>query len=826
MFILVLPIESILPALLGTLQQHQLAVLQAPPGAGKTTRVPLAALQCPWLGGRILLIQPRRLAVYNAARRLAQQLGEATGSRVGLHTRYEREVSADTRIEVITDGIFLTRLQQDPELKGVGLVLFDEFHERSVNLDLGLAFALEARAALREPDNPLRLLVMSATLDGERLSQWLQAPLLVSEGRQYPVTTHYRPAPLDRNPIDHITQVVREALASQPGSLLVFVPGMGEIRAVQRRLEAAELAPGVDLFPLHASLPRPQQQAALEPSPPGRRKVVLATNVAETSITIEDVQVVIDSGQVRVARYDERRGLDRLHTEMVSAAAADQRRGRAGRTGAGVCYRLWGESRQAGLKPFADPQILTTDLQPVALELARWGARDATELTLLDPPPAPRLARARAQLTALGALRADGAISPLGRQLASLGLSPRLALLVWSARGTAAAADTIACAALLTEGVPQGTSGTDLRRHLEALNGTPAPGPWRRVRRLQQQLQRRLDRERPPGGDQVPAITLPQALARAFPDRIARQRSEQPRRYQLSNGKGLELAPGDALQQSLYLVVLDAGGGGSDLRLHLACPITEAELTAALDEHIQSRETVAWDASREAVKAEQQHCLGALVLRRSPLLEPAPEAVQATLMQALRARDLEPLPWNRETRQFCQRCNWWRQQNRPDWPDFSTPALAAELEHWLAPFLAGSNSFADLSQVNLLDALQHRLGWDQLEELDRCAPTAWPLATGRRALDYSNDGPTLSVRLQEVLGLDQHPCLADGTPITLELLSPARRPLQITRDLPGFWRGSYQEVAKEMRGRYPKHVWPEDPARAQATTLSKRALQR
>jgi|TARA_Y100001954_G_scaffold58126_1_gene62772 ATP-dependent helicase HrpB len=831
----VLPIDDILPQLIQASKEHHCVVLQAPPGAGKTTRVPLALLACEWLRGKIVVIQPRRLAVYSAAHRLAQQLGESPGTRVGYRTRYDRCVAPANRIEVVTDGVFLAQLQRDPELSGVAMVLFDEFHERSVNVDLGLAFALESQQALRAATDPLRLLVMSATLDGERLSQWLQAPLLQSRGRSFPVATQYRPCPRDRYPDQHICQVILEALRNEPGSLLVFLPGMREIRAVQRRLEESPLPDAVQIHVLHASLPKEQQQAALIPAPAPLRKVVLATNVAETSITIEDVRVVIDSGEARVARYDERRGMNHLHTEMISAASAEQRRGRAGRTQAGVCYRLWGESRQTSLKAFSDPDMLTTDLQPIALELAQWGVRDLNELTLLDQPPEDRLQRARAALQQLGALRDDHSLTPFGRSLSAMGLPPRLAALVLRAKGSPAQSEAVLCAAILSEGDPLRQSPAHFQADIHLrLPPTSAPRP-QRLQRLCQQIEGRL--RRAPTAPEVEvevevesdttgstATTLPILLARAFPDRIAQQRPNQPLRYRLSNGKGVQLRRHDTLARHPYLVVLDAGGTGTDADIQLACPITLEAVRQALPTLITEQEHCFWDSARQAVSAERQQHLGQLILQQQALAKPWPRQAADVLLQALLDADLQPLPWHENSLQLCQRLCWLHRSQPGQWPDFSREALQQDAREWLAPFLENCYSFKELSHIPLLDALRNRLGWERLVELDQAAPADWELATGKHRIHYDNGTPTLKVRLQECYGISSHPTLPGGEPITLELLSPARRPLQITRDLGAFWTGSYREVAKEMRGRYPKHFWPDDPATAQATTRTKRAM--
>lgn len=828
-----LPIDQVLTPLLLQIEQQPSVVLQAPPGAGKTTRVPLALLQCPWLAGKIILIQPRRLAVYGAAHRLAYQLGETPGATIGYRTRYDRKLGNNTKIEIVTDGIFLAQIQRDPELNGVGLVIFDEFHERSASMDLGLAFALESQSALRDQHNPLRLLVMSATLDGERLSQWLQAPLIQSQGRSFPVQTLYRPKPVNTYSDQHIGNVILEALRNQTGSLLVFLPGMKEIRAVIRVLENAALEDHIDILPLHASLPQDQQQRALQPAANERRKVVLSTNVAETSITIEDVCVVIDSGQVRVARYDERRGSNVLCTETICAASAEQRRGRAGRTQAGSCYRLWSAGKQATLLDFSDPEILTTDLAPIALELACWGAADASELTLLDAPEQAPMQRARNNLLQLGALRENNTITPFGKRLHQLGLPPRLAALLWSCRHSANLVDAVACAAVLSEGdplrLPADQFQADIHLRLELLqqpNQHNRTSQHKRLHTLRKQLLMRVQQlaETAPA-DPEPNLSLAQALAQAFPDHIAQQRSNNKRRYRMSNGKGCQLQRNDKLSQHPYLVILETSGNGTDATVQLACSISQPALEQALGSQLQQKECLYWDQQKQAVTAEHQTCLGALVLDQKPLTKPWPDTAIDLLQNALLENHLEDLPWNDQSRAFCARLNWLATHKTTTWPDYSKAALIQEADNWLRPYLITCTSFKEVARINLLEALKSRIPWDAHTLAEQAAPEHWLLPTGTRpAINYQLPSPTLSARLQEFYGMQQHPTLPCGQKLTLELLSPAHRPIQVTQDLPGFWQGSYSEVAKEMRGRYPKHFWPDNPATATATTRTKRAM--
>ena len=825
-----LPIDAVLPDLLQTLLHQHKVVVQAPPGAGKTTRIPLALLEQPWCKGRILLIQPRRLAVYGAARRMASTLGEKPGATVGYRTRYDQKISDKTRIEVVTEGIFLRQIQQDPELNGVDIVLFDEFHERAVTIDLGLAFALETLAALRDD---LRLIVMSATLDGQRLAQWLEAPLIQSDGRLFPVETRYAPTPVNTYPEQHTANVILRALHSETGNLLVFLPGFRELQRVKQRLEESGLPEQVSVHLLHASLPQDEQEQAIAPTTGDARKVVLSTNVAETSVTIEGIRVVIDSGLVRVARYDERSGMERLHTETISAASAEQRRGRAGRVQPGVCFRLWSETAHAQLQPFTEPEMLHADLAPVALELCQWGSSDPAALQLLNPPPPDRYRRALQLLQDLDAIDSSGRISAEGKQLAQLGMHPRLAKLVWSQRNSTVASAALASAAIIAEGDPLRFDGdshqADLHARLALWQTTLGPGQlqkgtWQRLQNFIQQTARRIQLQwnKQQSDDADVAI----ALAQAFPDRVAQRRAEHKQRFLLANGKGMQLGPRDSLAGSDYIVVLDSDGAGTEPRIRLACALTLAQLQQAMDNHIRQQDVMEWNAQRGAVEAETRTCFGALILQRKRLPQPWPSSAQHCLLQALVQRNLQDLPWTDHCEQLIARLQWLHQQQPEQWPDVSRSALAATATDWLLPYLNGMTSLNDVRNLNLADALRNTLDWSQWSELDRLAPAEWTLPTGSvRTLDYAaENGPVLRARLQEFYGLQQHPTLATGHKLLLELLSPAQRPIQVTRDLPGFWQGSYKDVAKDMRGRYPKHYWPDDPQDAVATTKTKRNM--
>ncbi|HVK99749.1 MAG TPA: ATP-dependent helicase HrpB, partial [Dongiaceae bacterium] len=713
------------------------------------------------------------------------------------------------------------------------LVIFDEFHERSVNLDLGLAFALETQSALRDEQDPLKLLVMSATLDGERLSRWLDAPLVASEGRVFPVETHYAPLPVNTWPEQHTANTILRSLQQDSGNLLVFLPGLRELQRVKQRLEESELPANTQVFLLHASLPQDVQEQAIAPTQNSERKIVLSTNVAETSVTIEGIRVVIDSGQVRVARYDERSAMEKLETQFISAASAEQRRGRAGRMEPGTCYRLWSETAHTQLQAFTDPEILHADLAPVALELAQWGSADFSGLPLLNPPPADRYGRAVALLQDLDALDTQQRITAQGRQLTALGMHPRLATLVWNQRNRDTASAAIACAAILGEGDPLRFDGDSAQANLHlrlALWQSSAPhgqlqrGTWQRIQQLTQQTAKRLqttwDKSAADHGD------IGSALAQAFPDRVAQLRADSQSRYRMANGKGVQLGRQDALAGSPYLVILETDGAGNEPRVRLACPLTLTQLKTALKSHLRKQDVIRWNETRNAVEAEQQLQFGALVLERNRLPQPWPDAAQQCLLQALAQNDLNDLPWTDHTQQLLARLQWLHQQQPEQWPDVSRAALRTTVDTWLLPFLNNIYSFADLQKIDLNDALKNVLEWSQWQALDTQAPVSLILPAGTtRELDYAaENGPVLRARLQEFYGLKEHPTLPNGQRILLELLSPAQRPIQLTRDLPGFWHGSYKEVAKDMRGRYPKHYWPDDPASAAATTKTKRNM--
>jgi ATP-dependent helicase HrpB len=813
-----LPILEALPALKAALADRPCAVLVAPPGAGKTTVVPLALLDQPWVGERrIIVLEPRRLAARAAAARMAATLGEAVGETVGYRVRMQSRVSARTRIEVVTEGVFTRMILADPGLERVAAVLFDEFHERSLDADLGLALARDSQGLLRED---LRILVMSATLDGARIARLLdEAPVIESHGRQYPVETRY----LGRDPRarlpDQAAQAVLTALAQTEGGILVFLPGQGEIRQVEQRLAERLRDPRIEIAPLYGALDVAAQDRAIAPAPPGMRKVVLATSIAETSLTLAGVRVVIDAGFSRVPRYDPARGLTRLETVRVSLASADQRRGRAGRTEPGVCYRLWDEPETRALVAFSRPEILESDLSRLALDLARWGARDAAGLAFLDPPPAAAMGEARALLRRLQALDEAGALTAHGRAIAELPLTPRLAHMVLEGARAGAAERAAQLAVLLTE---QGLGGNDvdLRERLRRLRREEGPRA-RDARALAGRWAQAA------GGGKVGGKAAEPAdegllLAAAYPERIARARGALGE-YRLANGRGAYLEPTEALAREPWLAVGELGGGAARDRILSAAPLDEARLLEAFKGQIETEDVVQTDAAGR-ISAQRVRRLGRIVIDERRIERPPPALIERALLAQARERGIAGLNWGEAAGRLRARVGFLRQAEPDAWPDLSDAALADRAEAWLAPLLAGRASLTQLSAGDLDAALRAMIPWEQQRRLDAEAPEAWTAPTGTRcAIDYAAEGgPRIEVRVQELFGLGVHPAVAGGrTPLTLSLLSPARRPIQTTRDLPGFWRGSWADVRKDMRGRYPKHPWPDDPLAAPPTTRVK-----
>ncbi|MEO3944998.1 ATP-dependent helicase HrpB [Gorillibacterium sp. CAU 1737] len=832
MIVSAMPIEPVLPEVRRILREHGMGVLVAPPGAGKTTCVPLALLQEPWLAGKkLLMLEPRRLAARSAARYMAAQRKEPVGETIGYRVRNDTRTGPKTRIEVVTEGVLTRMLQEDPSLDGIGAVLFDEFHERHLQADLGLALCLQTRELFRED---LRLLVMSATLEPEPVAQLMGgAPVLVSEGRSYPVETVYadRSTGHEFGALESaMTRTILSALDRHSGDVLAFLPGVAEIRRTGERLSGA-LADGrrsgIQLAPLYGDLSAEEQDEAIAPPPPGLRKVVLATSIAETSLTVEGIRIVVDSGLMRVSRFSPRTGMTRLDTVAVTRPAADQRRGRAGRVAEGVCYRLWTAEEDARLASRSTPELLEADLAPLALELAAWGVQDAAELAWLDVPPAAGLAQARELLQQLGALDSRGALTPDGRRMAALGLHPRLARLLLAAQRLGLGRVGCALAALLGERDPfrggreAGSPEADLRPRVAAvLRARSGQGPLGRIAAEAERLARALglpagsaSAAAPAGSEEASGLLL----AFAYPDRIAER--QEGGRYCLSGGRGAVLAGPQVLSAARYLVAADLDGQGSDGRIRLAAPLTEAEIAEHAADLIREEAAIYWDPDAEAVRARKRRLLGALVLRETPLADPDPEQVTAALLAGIRRLGLTALPWTKGARQWLARVQFVRWHNA-SWPDVSEEGLLATLEEWLAPHLNGMKSRTDLSRLSLQSALESLLPWDKRRALEELAPTHLSVPSGSWIpVDYSNpEAPALAVRLQELFGLTDTPRVCGGrVPVVLHLLSPAQRPVQVTRDLASFWANGYFEVKKDLKGRYPKHYWPEDPMEAVPT---------
>ena len=823
-----LPIEGILPELRRVMAERGRAVLVAAPGAGKTTRVPLALLGESWLeGGRVLMLEPRRLAARMAARYMAGLLGEEAGGTVGYRTRQDSRVGPYTRIEVITEGVLTRMLQQDPSLEGVRLVIFDEFHERSLQADLGLALCLQSAVLFRED---LRLLVMSATLEAEPVAALLGgAPVLISEGRSYPVETLYRNEPVRGRIEPAVVAAVEAALNHMAGDVLVFLPGAGEIRRVAALLAEKCWGDAVRVAPLYGNLTAAEQDLALLPSPPGQRKVVLATSIAETSLTVEGVSTVVDAGLARRPRFSPRTGMTRLETMPVSRAAADQRRGRAGRLGPGVCWRLWTLREDAQREERGIPEIMEADLAPLALELAEWGVNDVRELQWLDAPPPAALAQARDLLRRLGALDDQGCVTPTGRKMAAVGIHPRLARMILTAQSLGAGGIACDLAAVLEERdflrTVSGPPDPDLRLRLEVLAGTPGDpfcgAPRYRVdtaacRRIRETA-RKLRRSFSVSGGEGSIEDCGWLLGWAFPDRIAQLR--EPGRFLLANGRGATLFADQSLAAAPYLVAAELDDQGTESRIFLAAPLLLVDLRRHWDAQIVTEERIWWDAAAQIVRTRIQERLGALILKESAVAVPDREACRRVMLAAIRENGLDMLPWNKATEQLRLRLacmsRWCK-----EWSDWSETGLLTRLEELLEPYLDGITGWAQLQQLCMKEILLAALSWEQRRQLDAWAPEKISVPSGRDlAVDYRDpDAPVLAVRLQEVFGLNESPRVAGGRlPLVLHLLSPAQRPVQVTRDLANFWRTTYFEVKKDLQGRYPKHYWPDDPAAAVPT---------
>tara|TARA_R110000868_G_scaffold165328_6_gene398566 strand:+ start:146571 stop:149351 length:2781 start_codon:yes stop_codon:yes gene_type:complete len=912
-----LPIDAVLPELCAVLESGTHAVLQAPPGAGKTTKVPLALLDAVWRGGqKIVMLEPRRLAARAAARRMAQLLGEGVGETVGYRVRFDSKVSAKTKIEVVTEGILVRMIQDDPELSGIACVIFDEFHERSLDADLGLALALETQGALRDE---LRIVVMSATLDGDPIAALMgNCPLISSEGRAYPVETKYIPmrpnAWVDRE----MTAAIRMALREESGSILAFLPGQGEIMRVEAALKDG-LDPSVMIAPLYGAMEARAQDLAIQPAPEGKRKVVLATAIAETSLTIDGIRVVVDCGLQRLPRFDPASGMSRLVTVKSSQASAEQRRGRAGRLEPGVCYRLWAEAEHRARPAFTAAEISEADLAPLTLELARWGVTDPASLPWLDQPDGAKIDQARDVLRRLEAIDDANRITPMGTAMAGLPVHPRLAHMML--RGARLGLGEIACvlAALLSDRDFMRGRGADLRLRVEAILARKAPkmigeAAKQLARRLREAAQKdamanagktgagsgsgagaggggggsvessgslgvgagrndnatsngqngegggsigrglvaggkgngngngngvidddsggrrahgltadpdRSGRSADAGSNAVDhADQVGLLLAFAYPDRIGERRKGADARYRLSGGRGGVLANDDGMANEPYIAVAELDGQAREARIYLAAPLSRVTLETYFNDQISEGTEVFWDTQSSAVQARWQRRIGALVLDEKATRDEAePDAIANAMIEGIRRLGLHCLPWDKAAEGLRERIAFLHRVDPQNWPDMSDDALLATLEDWLAPYLGGINKRAQLKQINLAEALVSGIDWNKRQDLDRLAPTHWTVPTGSHIrIDYSADPPGLPVRLQEMFGATETPKIAGGkVAVTLHLLSPAQRPLQVTADLVGFWNGSYAQVKAEMKGRYPKYYWPDDPQQATPT---------
>ncbi|GLR99852.1 MULTISPECIES: ATP-dependent helicase HrpB [Bradyrhizobium] len=812
-----LPIDAVLDDLSRTLEANNAAVLVAPPGAGKTTRVPLALLDAPWAKDKkIIVLEPRRIAARASADRMAKSLGERTSETVGYRVRFGSKISRATRIEVVTEGIFTRQILDDPELSGVAAILFDEFHERSLDADLGLALARDAQTGLRED---LRILVMSATLDGARVAKLLgDAPVVESEGRAFPVETRYlgrkADAPIERQMADAIAS----ALRADSGSVLAFLPGAAEIRRTQNFLGERVHDASIEIVPLFGALDAAVQDRAIAPAPRGTRKVVLATSIAETSLTIEGVRIVVDSGLARVPRYEPDIGLTRLETVRASRAAVDQRRGRAGRTEPGVCYRLWDEPQTASLAPYTQPEILSADLSSLVLDLAQWGVSDPAALSFLDPPPQPAWKEAKSLLTELNALDGDGRITVEGKSLRSLALPPRLARMIVDSHRAGGGEAAAEIAAIITERGLGGDS-VDLEHRRDQFRRDRSPRATS-TRDLARRWASQVAASEKAGQQEDLSTGL--MLAYAFPDRVARNRGNGS--FVLANGRGASVEQTSSLARASYIAIGEMTGTAASGRILLAAQITQDEIERHFAEHIETADEISFDRGAMALRARRRRVLHAITLSEATLAVSPSEDTARILADGLIAAGLDRLPWSKTAKQWRDRVMFLRKAEGEGWPDLSDDGLIARREDWLVPALYDKIALKDISAGDLSDALMALLPWDMRARLDREAPTHFEAPTGSAlAIDYeAEQGPTIAVRLQELFGLNTHPSIAAGkVPLVLELLSPAQRPVQVTRDLPGFWRGSYAAVRSDLRGRYPRHPWPDDPANALPTRRAK-----
>ncbi|WP_345971346.1 ATP-dependent helicase HrpB [Sulfurimonas sp. HSL1-6] len=819
-----LPIQAVLPEIGQALSDNHQLILQAPPGAGKTTVVPLELLKAAWLEGKkIVMLEPRRLAARNAALRMAELLGEAVGQRVGYRIRQETKVSAATRIEVVTEGILTRMLQGDPALEEVGVLIFDEFHERSIHADLGLALALQSQTLLRDD---LKIVVMSATLNADALKGVLpDAAVVTSEGRCFPVTHRYldiRRKPSEAKRIASVTaETITDALKEEEGSILAFLPGVKEINAVERTLQGSK-ASDIMIAPLYGDLSKSAQQHAIAPAPEGKRKVVLATNIAETSLTIDGVRIVVDSGLERFVAYDAASGMNRMHTRMITQDSAVQRAGRAGRTQSGVCYRLWHENKP--LVPHARPEIVQSDLAPLMLELANWGAT-VDELAWVDTPPEHAVEEASELLISLNMIDAAGSITPHGKAALALGLHPRLAHMLLRAKAEGLGYEAVLLSTLLQERT--GFSGMDLAEGMGWLDRSlQSGGSGSLLRHAVNLLKKRTGCER---GGSVKTDAAGVLAALAYPDRIAKRRSSGSDRFLLANGKGAVLGDATAFLHDEYLAVAEAGGQGEPLRIFHAAALSQPELEAWFGDAIEAEERVAWNGESGRVEAVRTERIGAVVLAASRIDNPSPELVARGVIDGIRRGGLDLLPWTQKSTALRKRVTFVNRHLPETFAALDDAALLATLETWLLPYLEGVRDLKGLQKLDLHSIFSALLGWDALQKLDALAPETVAVPSGSTIrIDYDDpEQPVLAVRLQEVFGWERTPTVLEGkVPLMLHLLSPAQRPVQVTKDLASFWREGYAEVRKELRGRYKKHYWPEDPYEAVATSKTKKGMAR
>lgn len=833
-----LPVTEILDELGQVLANRPSAVLRAPPGAGKTTCVPLFLKDADWLQNRkIVMMAPRRLAARAAASRMSRMLGEKVGHTVGYRVRMDTKVGPGTRIEVVTEGVLIRMLQSDPSLEGVGLVIFDEFHERSLDDDLGLALCLDIQGVLNAD---LKVLVMSATMETKPVANMLgQAPVIDAKGRTHPVETRYVGAHMPSGAMAEVTRTILSAVTDETGNILVFLPGASEIRQVARELKNADLGPKWMVAPLLGSLNPTEQDIAISPPPNGFRKIVLATAIAETSLTIEGISVVVDCGLQRISRFDVRSGMSRLVTLPVSRASADQRRGRAGRLGPGICLRLWSAAMDKALIADRPPEIMEADLCGLALELASWGIRHPGDLKWLNPPPKGAYNTACALLQALNALDNNNTITPHGRDMAAMPVHPRLAHMLLMAGDIGQFRAACDLAALLTEGdplrFPSGQSDADLQLRFDviqsrrrnktsthswlAVNGGICKGILMMADRLYRQLTARQGHRK-----SNTKLSIGQLLAWAYPDRIARRRGERGR-YIMTGGQGVRLNPAEPLSAETFIVAVETDGQRSDARIFRAAAYCEALLKDQFAHQLEWQADIRWDSRRQAVTAQRVLRMGAMTIRKTPLHQPDEQRVLTALMSGIAQHGVAILPWSKALRSWQSRVNFLHTQfdDKNQWPDVSDPSLAKDLKNWLSPFLSGIISLRGLTRVDLRGALFSLLSYDQHQRLDILAPTHWKVPSGSRIpIDYTGKVPVLAVRLQEMFGLEQTPAIAGGRQsLLIHLLSPASRPVQVTQDLAGFWKNSYHDVKKELKGRYPKHYWPDDPLKAKATSKAK-----